>query len=626
MSHSISARRGLGTLAVLGGGVATALVVWSLHGGGGGRTALPTAEAARGDVVLAVRGVGRIVAAGPRSPIPVPAAQGSAAAPGALAAPADAVFATASGHLARYLVAPGERVSAGRPLAVLGDGRVAADALDQARSELEASRLELQLKQTSDPARGLPPSAAELTAARVAVAAARRKARLLARPVTTEVTAARLELRKAEADLAMLLRAPTPVALAAAERGVGVAYGKLAQASGPLTSADVLALQQELTRAQADLEALQLPPSATAVAAAKLAVTLAQQRLAELPGGSPASDVTQARLELTKAQADVEALQRAPSATAVAAAKAAVDVAVARLANATGPPSPLAVASARAELDRARSELQTVRLRAGAASRRAARLAVTLARQKLDQVGRPTATARDGARVELTKALADLDALRRRGGPAGPTEIALARLKVRSAEARVDAAHAGLVRLIVAAPRAGIVTALLSAPGSPVDPTTPIAAVSDLDHLAVDVDLSEFDVAQVRRGQAAVVSVDALGGKRYAGTVAAVALTGAQNGGVVTFPVRIGLERLAGVRPGMNVSVRIVVAKRLGVLHVPLEAVARHGEKTTVTVVDAAGTQSTRTVRLGLADNKIVEIRSGLKAGEQVLLEAGGGA
>ena len=49
-------------------------------------------------------------------------------------------------------------------------------------------------------------------------------------------------------------------------------------------------------------------------------------------------------------------------------------------------------------------------------------------------------------------------------------------------------------------------------------------------------------------------------------------------------------------------------------------------EETTVTVVDAAGSQSVRTVRLGLADNKIVEIRSGLKVGERVLLAAVGGA
>ena len=624
MTGLINFRRALLPL-LLGIGVTTALAGCSVGGGEGVPTA-PTAKAVRGDVILTVGGVGRIVSARSANATAVPAAavaQGSTTSTSTpTAGTADAVFASASGRMARYLVSPGERISAGQPIAVLDDGGAAAIALDQARSDLQTARLELRQKETTDPAHGLPPSAAELTAARVAAAAAERKLALLVRPAKTEVTAAQLELRKAEADLAALRRLPTPVALAAAERAVAVAYHKLAQASGAATSADVLAAQQELTRAQADLEGLQTGPSATALEAAKLAVTLAQQKLAELPSGALASEVTQAKLELAKAQADLEALQQAPTATAVAATRTAVDAAVAKLANAT---SPLAVASARAELDKARSELQTARLRADAASVRAARLGVTLAKLKLAQVRHPAQTARDAARVELTKALADLDALGRRGRPAGAIDLALARVKVSSAEARVAAGQVQAGRLTVAAPLAGTVTALLSVAGSPVDPATPIAVVADLDHLAVNVDLSEFDVARVRSGQAAVVSVDALGGKRFEGAVLFEALTGVESGGVVTFPVRIRLPRVDGVKPGMNVSVRIVVAKRLGVVHVPLEAVAQDAEEATVTVVNSGGAESVRTVRLGLADNKTVEIRNGLKAGERVLLQPGGG-
>ena len=627
MTRLISLRRALVALVLLGAVVTTALVVWPLGGGSSGATTVPTSTAARGDVVLTVGGVGRIGSAGSTTMIAVSATQTSTGSPGPSAAPAGAVFATTSGRIARYLVTPGERISVGQPLALLDDGRAAAVALDQARSDLETAQLELQLKQTSDPARGLPPSAAELTAARFAVTAARRKLRLLREPGTPDVTTARLELRKAEADLAVLRRVATPVAVAAAERTVGVAYLKLAQAGASATPAEVLAARHELARAQADLEALQAGPSAAAVDAARLAATLAQQKLVELPSGALPSEVTQVRLELTKAQADLAALQRGPTSTAVAAARAAVDLAVAKLAIATGPPSPLALASARGELDRARTELQTVRLRAKPAPVRAARLAVTLAQQKLVLARRPTSTVRDAARVDLTKALADLSALRRRSGPAGPLDLSLARVKVRSATARVGVAERQAGRLTVTTPRAGTVTTLLSVVGSPVDPVTPIAVVADLDQFAVDIDLSEFDVAQVRRGQAAVVSVDALGGRRYSGTVAFVALAGIQNGGVVTFPVRIGLSRgVADVKPGMNASVRIVVAKRFNVVHVPLEAVAQDGGQATVTVVDAAGAQSARTVRLGLANNKVVEIRSGLKSGERVLATAGGGA
>ena len=195
MTDVITPRRTLVALVLLGAGVTTALVVWPFNGGGGGAMAVPTAKAVRGDIVLTVGGVGQIVSARSANSIAVPAPQGSASGSGPAVASADAVFATASGHLAQYLVAPGERISAGQPLAVLDDGGAGAVALDQARSDLETARLELQLKQTTDPARGLPPSAAELTAARVAAAAAERKVVLLGRPGTTAVTTAQLELR-----------------------------------------------------------------------------------------------------------------------------------------------------------------------------------------------------------------------------------------------------------------------------------------------------------------------------------------------------------------------------------------------------------------------------------------------
>ena len=162
-------------------------------------------------------------------------------------------------------------------------------------------------------------------------------------------------------------------------------------------------------------------------------------------------------------------------------------------------------------------------------------------------------------------------------------------------------------------------------PGAPADATTPVVTVADLAHLAVNVDVSEFDAAQVREGLPATVRVDALGGKPFPGKVLFVGLTGVENGGVVTFPVRIGLTRIAGLKPGMNVSVRIVVAERRRVVHVPLEAVTRNDAgKPLVTVIDSSGQTSERRVTLGLANNKDVEIRHSLKARERVVLGGSG--
>jgi hypothetical protein len=165
------------------------------------------------------------------------------------------------------------------------------------------------------------------------------------------------------------------------------------------------------------------------------------------------------------------------------------------------------------------------------------------------------------------------------------------------------------------------VTSVLTTPGAAVDATTPLARIEDLAHLVVTLDLSEFDVSRTRVGAAARIRVDALGGRRVTGHVLDVALSGTENGGVVSFPVIVALGARGRLRPGMSVSVRIVIASRHGVLRVPAAAVSE-GDTTTVMVRSAAGGFRARTVELGVAGTRYVEVRAGLRAGERILASA----
>jgi HlyD family secretion protein len=601
---------------------------------------LTTARATRGDILSTVGGLGRVVVADQSTQVTVPASASGASSPssttgqpsaGPVTAPPGSVFATAAGHVTQYLVHQGERVAAGQPLALIDDGGTATAAVQQARSDLASARLELAQKRVSDPTRGLPPTAAELSAAHMAITASRERLAQLVHPARADVLSARLDVHKATSDLATLTRNPPPLALTAARSAIEAAQKRLDQAAGPPTQAEVTAVQLELAKAQADLDALKaVPPgaSATALEAAQLAVTLAQQRLAELPAGAPQSDKLQAQLDLKKAQAELEALQKpapAASGSAIAAAQTAVDLASQRLAQLTGPPSAATVATAQADLEKAHAELEGLLRKPLPQAVDAGRLAVALAQQKLVQVLHPTRAARDTARLDVANAQAALTTLQLRGGPATPNDIGIARLKVDAASSKLALADLQAARLTVRAPFAGTVTTLLGAPGSPADVTTPIATVANLEQLAISVDLSEFDVARVRQGLPASVSVDALGGKHFPGTVEFTAAAGVDNGGVVTFPVRIGLRRAPGVRPGMNVSVKIVTQARRNVVVVPLEAVQRDHGHATVTVVDPAGKSATRVVRLGLANNKEIEIVLGLRPGERVAIGGGQG-
>jgi RND family efflux transporter MFP subunit len=628
--------------AVLVLAIGIGITVWRLDSGTAAPTAFSFVRAEKGDVIVSVGGVGRIVQTGQASEILVPAGgtgggsstgSGTSSPSAAVGAvPADAVFPRAAGHLKTFLVQRGQRVRAGQALALLDDGGAAAAAYRLAKYDLATALLELRQKRTSDPLKGVPPTRVELAAAELAVTSARQRlALVLGQPRRADLSAARFEVMRAEADLNTLLggtAASRERALRVGRDNVEVARERLNRLLAPANPADISTAQAELAKAESDLAVLQRPPQGPlpeAISAAQYAVNAAQQNLADAQAGSDAAAVRTAQADVLKAQAELAALQRpapAPLPAEITAARTAVDTARLKLVRAQAPPDRADVAAARQEFERAQVELHALESGPAPAVREAARQAVTTARVKLAQlVGPPLRTDVTAARLDVRRAEAELAALRARGGPASATDSELARLRVDVARARLASARFALGLLTVRAPSAGTVTALLTARGGPVDGTTPIATVGDLQNLTASVALSEFDAARVKRGLGAIVKVDALGSKSFRGKVRFAALTGTDNGGVVTFPVQVGVSRARGLKPGMNASVRIIVAERLNVVHVPLEAVTRdEDDRTTVDVVNAAGKVTTRRVRLGLANNKDVEIVGGLRAGERVAL------
>ena len=628
--------RPLGLLLVAGVLVGGAVTYGTTRSSDPVSTTRHTVTAEYGDVAVTVGGVGRIVLAGWTSTLVPAAAAGSAiAAPGgqgtgsaALAVP-DALFPRASGVVSRLLVTPGETVVSGQRIAVLDDAGAATAAVQQATTDVATARIQLR--------------------------------RMLNPLSPADASSLALEIRRAQADFETLrggTRSDRARGVRLARRNVVLARHRLDLVLHPRTTADVAAAEAEVLKAEAELAALTAPappPPLAQLAAAYATVRAAAARLARLTGPPDPVAVTAARLDVAKADADLTLLlQQAPPAPAaeVAVARAALDAATARLGQTLSPPDPSEVAAAEAELRKAEADLAALQaplpLPSAAAVASAQQLLVAT-RLKVANLRLPAPAADvTAARVDLLRSLSDLRALRSGPNPAAsaaaraaittartrlatpfvPLDIELARVGVAAAGARLSAARLGQEMLTVRAVSSGTVTSVHTKRGSPVDPSTPIAAVSDLEHMAVDVDISEFDAAQVEQGMQAVLSVDALGGKQYAGAVLSAAPTGTDTGGVVTFPVRLSLAGTEGLKAGMNVSVRIVVSRRRHVIQVPVEAVSRSGGGAgQVRVLNTDGGVSRRIVQLGLANNNVVEITDGLRVGERVVLAGnrGGG-
>ncbi len=606
--------------------------VWEATRGGASSTAdtVKAVTIKRGTVAITVGGIGRITTLSDAARFAVNT-DGAGSGTGSTANRSEAVFATTSGHVSSVLVVVGDSVMAGQPIAVISDDGTVRSTRLQARSNLATARLELAQKKDQDPARGVPPTAAELESSQQAIAAAQdRLARVTGSPLPADLAAARLELARAVSDLQIQKSVDNarPEALAAADQAVQTANQRLALVSGAPDPAQVTAAQLDVAKAQLDREALLATPALAAaadIAAADAAVAAAQEKVTAAQVSGIATDLAIAQAELARARADRDTLTRPPalpSAAAQAAAALAVNTAQLKLDQLLTPAADV-VSAARAELARVRAELTTIRSSGSRAATAAAKAARSAAEARVDLLLNPPVETLSAARSEVRRASADLSVLRQRGAPATATDLSISRLRVDVAEQQFRLAKEMTDRLTIRAPSVGTVTSILTAAGSAVDGTTPLVRIQDLDNLVVSVSLTEFDVSKAQVGAMAQVSADALGGRLYPGAVLDIAPSGTDSGGVVTFPVIVAVGKGEGLRPGMSVSVRVDVARKSDVVRVPLDAIEeRAGKAVSVIVRTSSGDLEDRDVKLGLIGPTHAEVRTGLTVGDKVVLAA----
>jgi len=154
-------------------------------------------------------------------------------------------------------------VAAGQALAVLDDRGSSAAAIAQAQNHVAMAFVELRQKRTTDPLKGLPPTRAEIAAGRRAVTSTRaRLAAVLHGARPADISAARLDLRRAEADLETLQGGSSGEradAITIAQHNVQLAQERLNRILAPPNPADVAAAEADLRRAEADLALLLKP-------------------------------------------------------------------------------------------------------------------------------------------------------------------------------------------------------------------------------------------------------------------------------------------------------------------------------------------------------------------------------
>jgi HlyD family secretion protein len=179
--------------------------------------------------------------------------------------------------------------------------------------------------------------------------------------------------------------------------------------------------------------------------------------------------------------------------------------------------------------------------------------------------------------------------------------------------------------------------------GDTIDPGTDsskgaLAIVYDLSAMTFRMNIDELQIRNISVGQVVRITADALPGEEIEGRVEKIGLNSTTNNGVTTYPVTIRIDNTGNLLPGMNVTGKIITAKADNVLMVPTGAVMRDNvvyvksaEKDTKAentgnkdsgVMDSgipAGFKEVK-VEIGISDGTYVEIKSGLKEGDEVYI------
>ncbi|MCX7818966.1 MAG: efflux RND transporter periplasmic adaptor subunit [Kiritimatiellae bacterium] len=139
------------------------------------------------------------------------------------------------------------------------------------------------------------------------------------------------------------------------------------------------------------------------------------------------------------------------------------------------------------------------------------------------------------------------------------------------------------------------------------------------------VQLPESSLSKLREGLPARITVSALPGRSFRGHVDRIAIlpNSSQswlNPDIKVYDCNVWIdEDTEGLRPGMTCRVEIVIEEYEDAVYVPIQCVLRVAGRPTVYVL-SGGRATPRTVEVGLDNNRMIRIISGLEAGERVLL------
>jgi HlyD family secretion protein len=218
-------------------------------------------------------------------------------------------------------------------------------------------------------------------------------------------------------------------------------------------------------------------------------------------------------------------------------------------------------------------------------------------------------------------------------------QIGVDTAKLKQARAQVAESQASLKQLVeqlsyttIVAPMDGVILSRDVEIGDAVSSilvlgstATLVMTEGDVNEVYVDGKVDEADIAHVYLGQPARIKVESFRDRTFNGKVTKISPMGVEKDNVTTFEVRVSINNPGGeLKALMTANAEILLDEHKGVLTVPENAVTYDSQKNaSAEIPDKKQKDGTRKVpvTVGLSNGSVTEIVSGLKEGDQVVLQ-----
>jgi RND family efflux transporter MFP subunit len=200
-----------------------------------------------------------------------------------------------------------------------------------------------------------------------------------------------------------------------------------------------------------------------------------------------------------------------------------------------------------------------------------------------------------------------------------PQAIQAQQAVVAEAQAAAQNAQVALDHASIVAPFGGTVQNLTAQIGQVASPGVPMMTLVNNGGLKIQTYVSEKDVANVKSGDQAQVTLDAFGtGTSFPATVTTVDAAESQVNGTAAYMVTLHfMNSDSRIKDGMTGNVHIIEAEHDGVVAVPSDLVINNNDEYFV-LVQQGGKATEQSVQVGLIGASTTEIVSGLNVGETI--------